>query len=89
MLHSPGAAVIALSLISVSLDSDLLECDGSVAWSDESNALFYVTMDDTYRPYKLYRRQVFNSDGQWIGVSDNQNEKDKENPKYFTELLTV
>ncbi|KAL9183871.1 hypothetical protein ACHAXT_004727 [Thalassiosira profunda] len=56
--------------------TDLLECDGSVVWNDESDALFYVLFDDTQRPHKLYRRQVFGSEGQWIDVED-QTEEDK------------
>jgi len=55
-------------------EPDVLECDGSIVWSDESNALYYVTMDDTHRPYRVYCRQVFDSEGQWIG---NQNEEDE------------
>ncbi|KAL7543122.1 hypothetical protein ACHAXR_012546 [Thalassiosira sp. AJA248-18] len=68
-----------------------LECDGGVIWNDESNALFFVTMDDTHRPYKLYRRQVFDSDGQWIDV-ENQEEDDEllleESDELFTLLVS-
>ena len=54
--------------------TDLLECDGSVVWNDASDALFYVTMDDTHRPHKLYSRRIFDSDGHWIDAEDQNDE---------------
>lgn len=54
--------------------TSLLECDGSIDWNDESNALFYKVMDDAHRPYKLYLRQIFDSDGKWIGIDDQKEE---------------
>ncbi|KAL7472593.1 hypothetical protein ACHAXS_013579 [Conticribra weissflogii] len=44
----------------------LLECDGSVVWNDQNTAVFFVTMDEAHRPYRVYRRQVFNVDGSYI-----------------------
>jgi oligopeptidase B len=54
--------------------TDLLECDGSVVWNDASDALFYVTMDETHRPHKLYCRRIFDSDGHWIDAEDQNDE---------------
>ena len=51
-------------------ESDLLEVDGSVVWNDKSDTLFYVTMDDTHRPYRLYRRRIFDSNGEWIDAKE-------------------
>ncbi len=50
--------------------TDPLECDGSVVWSDASNALFYVTMDDAHRPHRLYHPRIINSFGHWIDADD-------------------
>jgi len=49
---------------------NVLEGDGSLVWNAESNALYYVTMDDAHRPYRLYRRQIFDGDGNWIAIED-------------------
>jgi len=54
--------------------TELLECNGSVYWSEQSDALFYITFDNAHRPYKLFRRKIFNSNGQWI---DNKSVKDE------------
>ena len=54
-----------------------LECDGSVVWNNENNMLYYKIMDKMKRPYRLYRRQIFDSDGEWIGDVQNQKEGDE------------
>ena len=46
--------------------SSILECDGSIVWDDKGSALFYIKMNDARRPYQLYRRQIFDSNGEWI-----------------------
>ena len=56
--------------------TDVLDCDGSVVWNDESNALYYVLMDEKQRSYQLYRRQIFDSDWQWIDI-ESQEEGDE------------
>lgn len=30
-------------------------CDGSMTWANDSQTLFFVELDDTHRPHKLYR----------------------------------
>ncbi|HYQ37963.1 MAG TPA: S9 family peptidase [Pseudomonas sp.] len=32
-------------------------CDGSMTWANDSQTLFFVELDDTHRPHKLYRHQ--------------------------------
>eukprot|EP00585_Thalassiosira_rotula_P011226 CAMPEP_0196159548 /NCGR_PEP_ID=MMETSP0910-20130528/46377_1 /TAXON_ID=49265 /ORGANISM="Thalassiosira rotula, Strain GSO102" /LENGTH=895 /DNA_ID=CAMNT_0041424469 /DNA_START=409 /DNA_END=3097 /DNA_ORIENTATION=+ len=59
-------------------NNNVLECDGSIVWNDESDALYYVTMDDTHRPYRLYRRQIFDSEGHWIDDVENRKKKEEE-----------
>jgi protease II len=31
------------------------DCDGSMTWANDSQTLFFAELDDTHRPYKLYR----------------------------------
>ncbi|MFN3767521.1 MAG: S9 family peptidase [Ectopseudomonas guguanensis] len=31
------------------------DCDGSMTWANDSQTLFFTELDDTHRPYKLYR----------------------------------
>ncbi|WP_252273918.1 S9 family peptidase [Pseudomonas subflava] len=46
------------------LDSGLLrelpfdDCDGQMTWANDSHTLFFVTLDDTHRPYRLYRHAL-------------------------------
>ncbi|EJK76936.1 hypothetical protein THAOC_01273 [Thalassiosira oceanica] len=42
-----------------------LECDGSLVW-DESGGLFWVRLDGSHRPHRLYHRRVLDGDGRWI-----------------------
>ena len=56
--------------------NELLECDGSIVWNDESDAVFYLTMDDKHRPNKLYRRQIFDSHGHWIDKEGSRMEEE-------------
>lgn len=34
------------------------DCDGSMAWANDSQTLFFTELDDTHRPYKLYRHRL-------------------------------
>lgn len=34
------------------------ECDGSMTWANDSQTLFFTELDDTHRPYKLYRHRL-------------------------------
>ena len=34
------------------------ECDATAVWAADDSALFYVTMDDAHRPYRVYRRRI-------------------------------
>jgi oligopeptidase B len=49
------------------LDSGLLrelpfdDCDGQMTWANDSRTLFFVTLDDTHRPHRLYRHTLGNT----------------------------
>lgn len=43
-----------------------LEGDGSIFWDNDSKAIFFCTLDATHRPYRLYRRQIFDNEGNYI-----------------------
>jgi oligopeptidase B len=43
-------------------DDKLLETSGTVLWGKDESTLFYMTMDSTHRPYRLYSRQNWRSD---------------------------
>lgn len=34
------------------------QCDGSMTWANDSQTLFFGELDDTHRPYKLYRHRL-------------------------------
>ncbi|WP_422909310.1 S9 family peptidase [Pseudomonas sp. MAC6] len=34
------------------------DCDGSMTWANDSQTLFFGELDDTHRPYKLYRHRL-------------------------------
>ncbi|MEG1038538.1 MAG: S9 family peptidase [Pseudomonas sp.] len=34
------------------------ECDGSMTWANDSQTLFFATLDDTHRPHKLLRHRL-------------------------------
>jgi oligopeptidase B len=36
------------------------DCDGSMTWANDSQTLFFAELDDTHRPYKLYRHTLGN-----------------------------
>ena len=41
---------------------DLLETSGTVFWGDDDSSLFYMTMDDAHRPYRLFHRVNWKDD---------------------------
>ena len=51
-----------------------LEGDGSLLWDKEGKALFFCTLDATHRPYRLYRRQIFDDRGDYIDDNKQQDE---------------
>ena len=34
------------------------DCDGQMTWANDSQTLFFVTLDDTHRPHRLYRHAL-------------------------------
>ncbi|MBM7059496.1 S9 family peptidase [Pseudomonas sp. UL073] len=34
------------------------DCDGSLTWANDSQTLFFATLDDTHRPHQLYRHRL-------------------------------
>ncbi|WP_220815589.1 S9 family peptidase [Pseudomonas paralcaligenes] len=46
------------------LDTGLLrelpfdDCDGQMTWANDSQTLFFVTLDDTHRPWRLHRHRL-------------------------------
>ncbi|MCQ9422806.1 S9 family peptidase [Pseudomonas sp. LJDD11] len=34
------------------------DCDGSMTWANDSQTLFFATLDDTHRPWKLHRHRL-------------------------------
>jgi oligopeptidase B len=34
------------------------DCDGSMTWANDSQTLFFAELDETHRPYKLYRHSL-------------------------------
>ena len=43
--------------LSAAGEDKLLETSGTVLWGKDESTLFYMTMDATHRPYRLYSRQ--------------------------------
>ncbi|WP_068825598.1 S9 family peptidase [Pseudomonas sp. BMS12] len=37
------------------------DCDGQMTWANDNQTLFFVTLDDTHRPHRLYRHKLGNS----------------------------
>ena len=54
------------------LDSGLLhelpfaDCDGQMTWAGDSQTLFFVTLDDTHRPHRLYRHALGNEGAELV-----------------------
>ncbi|QNH04936.1 S9 family peptidase [Pseudomonas sp. B11D7D] len=42
------------------------DCDGSMTWANDSQTLFFTELDDTHRPYKLYRHRLGDSAAQAV-----------------------
>ena len=48
--------------LSAAGEDKLLETSGTVLWGKNESTLFYMTMDATHRPYRLYSRQNWQTD---------------------------
>jgi oligopeptidase B len=46
----------------------VMEAEGSIVWNNDSTAIFYVTLDKTHRPYRVYYRKLFCSEGSYIAL---------------------
>jgi oligopeptidase B len=42
------------------------DCDGSMTWAGDSQTLFFTELDDTHRPYKLYRHRLGTSGAEQV-----------------------
>lgn len=38
------------------------DCDGQMTWANDSQTLFFVTLDDTHRPFRLHRHRLGEAD---------------------------
>ncbi|MDT2024207.1 S9 family peptidase [Methylocella sp. CPCC 101449] len=58
----------------------ITDTDGSIVWSADSNALYYVRMDENHRPYRVYRHR--------LGTSVDKDELvfEEKNPRWFIHL---
>jgi oligopeptidase B len=43
-------------------DDKLLETSGALVWGKDDSTLYYMTMDEQHRPYRLYQRKNWQSD---------------------------
>ncbi|RJG13911.1 S9 family peptidase [Pseudomonas cavernicola] len=42
------------------------DCDGSLAWANDNQTLFFGELDDTHRPHKLYRHTLGNAGAELV-----------------------
>ncbi len=42
------------------------QCDGSMTWANDNQTLFFSTLDDCHRPYRLYRHQLGSEHSQLV-----------------------
>ncbi|WP_110968514.1 S9 family peptidase [Pseudomonas huaxiensis] len=42
------------------------DCDGSMTWANDSQTLFFTELDDTHRPFRLYRHRLGSSDAETV-----------------------
>ena len=42
------------------------DCDGSMTWANDSQTLFFATLDDTHRPYRLHRHRIGTTDAEQV-----------------------
>lgn len=54
------------------LTDKIVEVDGNVVWANDHKTFFYVRMDDTMRPYQLYRHVIGNSTDQDVLVYEEE-----------------
>jgi oligopeptidase B len=52
-----------------------LEGYGKIEWDGNSSGIFYVVMDETQRPYRVFYRQLFRSDGSVIDEHNKQKDE--------------
>jgi oligopeptidase B len=48
---------IPLKVIGVDKNEELLETSGDLVWGKDDSTLYYMTMDDQHRPFRLYQRR--------------------------------
>lgn len=53
---------------------DYLEGDGSICWDGKGKAIFFCTLDATRRSHRLYRRQLFDDEGNYIDAPKQHDE---------------
>ena len=42
------------------------DCDGSMTWANDSQTLFFTELDETHRPFRLFRHRLGNTDAQTV-----------------------
>ncbi|WP_175651334.1 S9 family peptidase [Pseudomonas sp. Marseille-P9899] len=42
------------------------DCDGSMTWANDSQTLFFTELDDTHRPFRLYRHRLGSTDAEAV-----------------------
>ncbi|WP_095153913.1 S9 family peptidase [Pseudomonas sp. Irchel 3E13] len=42
------------------------DCDGSMTWANDSQTLFFTELDDTHRPFRLYRHRLGSADAEAV-----------------------
>lgn len=42
------------------------DCDGSMTWANDSQTLFFTELDDTHRPFRLYRHRLGESSAEAV-----------------------
>ncbi|WP_043311644.1 S9 family peptidase [Pseudomonas sp. ML96] len=42
------------------------DCDGQMTWANDNRTLFFVTLDDTHRPWRLYRHALGDANAELV-----------------------
>lgn len=42
------------------------DCDGSMTWANDSQTLFFTELDETHRPFRLFRHRLGDTDAQTV-----------------------
>eukprot|EP00536_Pseudo-nitzschia_multiseries_P001001 jgi/Psemu1/179995/e_gw1.12.161.1 len=53
---------VLLKVIGEDKNGEPLESSGDLAWGKDDSTLYYMTMDDQHRPYRLYQRKDWSGD---------------------------